>query len=264
MEETNEQYRARVQSELDRPLLPALVSRRDGQDYMAIPQVITQANRIFGHGNWSSEVRSHTALTNEKGLVTGYKAIVRVSVPKLAATYEGVGYEQMTKRRNDDAPLQTPRAHDTAMKGAESDGVKRAFRYFGDQFGNALYEKDDERKRVVEFVAKETRRGSMTLDDAEDRIMRPFRRVVEVPISMALKAYYAARNAAAKAKEKNQGEAADADEDRFPEIEEPIDRKASELDPDEEDPEHDDRPARRRRDPFRSTTEEEAEPVAAD
>ena len=34
---------------------------------------------------------------------------------------------------------ETAEGHDTALKGAVTDGLKRALRSFGDQFGNALY-----------------------------------------------------------------------------------------------------------------------------
>ena len=170
---TRDAERQRMQDELRRPLLPALIARRDSRDYLPIPQAITQANRIFGPGNWRTEIKSHTAITDDKGMVTGYKCIVRVTVETLGTCFEGVGFEQMTRRRGDTSSLQTPQAHDTAMKGAESDAVKRALRYFGDAFGNALYEKDDERERVFRFVVDAIDRGEIGTKEAERMILGP-------------------------------------------------------------------------------------------
>ena len=261
---TRDAERQRMQDELRRPLLPALIARRDSRDYLPIPQAITQANRIFGPGNWRTEIKSHTAITDDKGMVTGYKCIVRVTVETLGTCFEGVGFEQMTRRRGDTSSLQTPQAHDTAMKGAESDAVKRALRYFGDAFGNALYEKDDERERVFRFVVDAIDRGEIGTKEAERMILGPFRRPKEVPISMALGVYYKARDEARRNADSAEAEPADSDPedvtDRFPDLPEPPDDPNDDDErEDDESTDHDDLPARRRRnDPFRGDGGDEA------
>lgn len=62
--ENDQQYRSQVAAHMDKPLLPALVAeisagRRGDHDYIPIHVAITQANRIFGHGNWSTEIVKH-------------------------------------------------------------------------------------------------------------------------------------------------------------------------------------------------------------
>ena len=59
-----------------------------------------------------------------------YSAVVKVSVPG-APSRTDVGFQPVT----DDSP----EGHETAFKGAVTDGLKRALRSFGDRFGNGLY-----------------------------------------------------------------------------------------------------------------------------
>jgi recombination DNA repair RAD52 pathway protein len=51
-----------------------------------------------------------------------------------------VGTEVAAYTRDGHAP--SPQSHETAIKGAVTDGIKRALRSFGDQFGASLYDKD--------------------------------------------------------------------------------------------------------------------------
>ena len=132
------QYRQAVEQLLKRDLLPALTAKLDDSDFDYIPihNAITQANRIFGHGNWTTRIVKHEPVRNADGDTVGYSCVARVAVPKLAAQYDGFGFHALPIRRGqtgDDAD-----AHNIAAKGAESDAVKRALRYLGDNFGNSL------------------------------------------------------------------------------------------------------------------------------
>ena len=133
-----------VVSALEQPLDPSLVSRRDGRgnrqyDYIEGHTVIDQANRIFGYGGWGYELCGDVSLrriekvdvrTGELKVNYAYSAPVRVSVVG-ALPRTDIGFHVVT----DD----TPEGHETAAKGAVTDGLKRALRSFGGRFGNGLY-----------------------------------------------------------------------------------------------------------------------------
>ncbi len=134
----------RITEALAQPLDPELVSQRKGRggrqfDYIEGHTAIDQANKIFGFGGWGFELIGDVTLrlieqTNSRtGDVTStaaYSAVVKVSVPGAPARTD-VGFQPVT----DDSP----EGHETAFKGAVTDGLKRALRSFGDRFGNGLY-----------------------------------------------------------------------------------------------------------------------------
>ena len=133
-----------VTNALRQPLDPALVSQRKGRggrvfDYLEGHVVIDQANRIFGHGGWGYELAGDVTLrrietvdtnTGEVKISQAYSAPVRVTVAGSLPRTD-IGVHPVTEDTVD--------GHDTALKGAVTDGMKRAFRSFGSQFGNALY-----------------------------------------------------------------------------------------------------------------------------
>ena len=129
---------------LGQPLNAELVSQRKGRggktfDYLEGHVVIDQANRIFGYGGWGYELAGDVILrrvetidtqTGEVKVSLGYSAPVRVTVAG-ALPRTDIGVHPVTEDNLD--------GHDTAMKGAVTDGLKRAFRSFGVQFGNGFY-----------------------------------------------------------------------------------------------------------------------------
>ena len=133
-----------VVSALGQPLDPDLVSQRKGRgnrnyDYIEGHTVIDQANRIFGFGGWGYELAGDVSLrriesvdtrTGEIKVSFAYSAPVRVTVNG-APSRTDLGFHVVT----DD----NPEGHETAAKGAVTDGLKRALRSFGDRFGNGLY-----------------------------------------------------------------------------------------------------------------------------
>ena len=133
-----------VTHKLDQPLDSALVSQRKGRggksfDYLEGHIVIAQANAIFGYGGWGYDLVGDVTLrqvetvdpqTGEVKVSLGYSAPVRVTVAG-APPRTDIGVHPVTEETFD--------GHDTAMKGAVTDGMKRAFRSFGVQFGNAFY-----------------------------------------------------------------------------------------------------------------------------
>ena len=110
---------------------------------------IAEANRIFGFGNWSREtVETKCVAEREReigqskapGFAVTYIARVRVSVwteGVSVVTREGTGSGHGIDR-------DLGQAHESAIKEAETDAMKRALMTFGNQFGLALYDKDQE------------------------------------------------------------------------------------------------------------------------
>ena len=133
-----------VSQALGQPLDPALASQRKGRagrsyDYLEGHAVIDQANRIFGFGGWGYELVGDVTLrqvetvdpqTGEVKVSLGYSAPVRVTVAG-ALPRTDIGVHPVAEDTLD--------GHDTAIKGAVTDGMKRAFRSFGVQFGNGFY-----------------------------------------------------------------------------------------------------------------------------
>ena len=133
-----------VTNALGQPLDPALVSQRKGRagrtfDYLEGHVVFAQANRIFGFGGWGYELVGDVTLrqietvdsqTGEIKIASAYSAPVRVTVAG-ALPRTDTGFHLVTDDTLD--------GHDTAIKAAVTDGMKRAFRSFGLQFGNGFY-----------------------------------------------------------------------------------------------------------------------------
>ena len=133
-----------VIEKLGQPIDPALVSQRKGRggrtfDYLEGHVVIAQANRIFGYGGWGYELVGDVSLrrveevdskTGEIKTESVYSAPVRVTVAG-ALPRTDIGVHPVAEDTAD--------GHDTAIKGAVTDGMKRAFRSYGCQFGNGFY-----------------------------------------------------------------------------------------------------------------------------
>lgn len=138
--------------ELNKPLDPKVVKSRSmsgrNLSYVEAWYVIDRLNQVFGFDGWERETLKMDVVqqeekenSNGKSLYyVGYVAKVRVSVNVSAeeTVYrEGTGFGQ-----GQDADL--GRAHESAVKEAESDAMKRAAMTFGYQFGLALYDKTQE------------------------------------------------------------------------------------------------------------------------
>ena len=126
--------------ELKRKLDPAHVKGRKqggGQvQYIEGWHAIAEANRIFGFGSWSRETLELRQL-GEPREVDGkmrvdYMARVRIVVGGVIR--DGCGFGQGIDR-------DVGQAHESALKEAETDAMKRALMTFGNPFGLALYDK---------------------------------------------------------------------------------------------------------------------------
>lgn len=165
---------------LTRPLDPQLIARRKGSKGHVVPylegyQVINQANRIFGYGRWGAELvgpvtyRELERVDKKSGEVRTigmYAATVRVQV-RGCAPRSDVGCAFPADDTNE--------AHDTAIKAAVTDAMKRAFRQFGEQFGNSLYDRTNPARTETAPAIADLRATALALgrhlglDDAEAR-----------------------------------------------------------------------------------------------
>ena len=133
---------------LTEPLDPSLIehiTEADGyqKSYLKGHVVIAQLNRIFGYGGYSWVVTGRPAPiapnssadpnTGEIFRATGYTCTGSLTVRTKtgSVSFEGVGAEKLDGNTFDD--------HDRAIKGAETDAMKRAARHLGPQFGLSLY-----------------------------------------------------------------------------------------------------------------------------
>lgn len=111
-------------------------------DYIEAWFAQAEANRIFGHDGWHQEV-TETRCVMEKPRPIGrdkkdgwgvtYTAKVRILVDGVCREDFGAGHGY---------DLDLGLAHESAIKEAVSDAMKRAMKSFGWPFGLALYDKD--------------------------------------------------------------------------------------------------------------------------
>jgi DNA recombination protein Rad52 len=113
-------------------------------DYIEGWHAIAEANRIFGFDGWSYEIHECKCVSErargigkdqKPGFGVTYTAKVTVSVEEVRREDFGAGHGYDV-----DCGL----AHESAIKEAITDALKRALRTFGNPFGLALYDKSRE------------------------------------------------------------------------------------------------------------------------
>lgn len=120
--------------------------------------VIAEANRIFGFDNWTRETIDIKCVSEREREIGKNKA------PGWGVTYlckarvivDGVAREGCGAGHGIDRDI--GQAHESAIKEAETDAMKRAFMTFGNPFGLALYDKTqsnvgDEDDSAARYVA---------------------------------------------------------------------------------------------------------------
>jgi DNA repair and recombination protein RAD52 len=132
---SSEQVKA-LSAPLDRSHV-AQRSQGGGQvSYIEAWHAIAEANRIFGFDGWNRETIDLRQI-GEPREVNGkirvdYSARVRITVG--GVTRDGCGFGQGIDK-------DVGQAHESALKEAETDAMKRALMTFGNPFGLALYDK---------------------------------------------------------------------------------------------------------------------------
>ena len=111
-------------------------------DYVDIHHVISEANRIFGEDGWSYTITRIEKVSDATFTVSG-KDQVRVGyMATVLVVVDGVTREGAAVGSGSGKPENVADLHESAVKEAESDALKRALRTFGNTFGLALYDKD--------------------------------------------------------------------------------------------------------------------------
>jgi hypothetical protein len=138
------------QQALAAPLDRANVQTRNQSNrnlsYLEGWHVIAEANRIFGFDGWQREtLHCQCVAERERSIGSGgdprgqrsgwgvtYTAKARIKVGEIIREGSGAGHG---------IDMDLGQAHESAIKEAETDAMKRALMTFGNQFGLALYDK---------------------------------------------------------------------------------------------------------------------------
>ncbi len=134
-----------IKNKLTETLDPKNVKQRSKSgftlDYIEGWFAIEEANRIFGFEGWSRQTDElellHEPYQNEKkNWGVSYRAKVKIEVFADGdyVVREGSGFGSGFSKQLGDA-------HESALKEAETDAMKRALMTFGNKFGLALYDK---------------------------------------------------------------------------------------------------------------------------
>ena len=142
-----------IAEELNKPLVSTNVKQREQGgiklSYIESWQAISEANRIFGWDGWTRQTQDLQLVQAEQ---KGDKGLWYVSyLAKSVVTVHGVSREGMGFGQGIDRDL--GKTHESAVKEAESDAMKRALMTFGNPFGLALYDKTQ--ANVVKEMTKE-------------------------------------------------------------------------------------------------------------
>ena len=121
-------------------------------DYIEAWHAQAEANRIFGFGGWKQEVVDAVCVSQvERGIGKDKKPGWGVTyTAKVRITVDGVIREDFGAGHGYDVDLGM--AHESAVKEAVSDAMKRGLKSFGNPFGLALYDKT--KSNVVDLEAE--------------------------------------------------------------------------------------------------------------
>lgn len=164
---------------LSAPLDRSVVAEREqgGKklSYIEAWHAIAEANRIFGFDGWNRETvelrqLGEPRVTQDRygkdQIRVGYSARVRITVLTPTGSLivrEGCGFGSGIDKDVD-------QAHESALKEAESDAMKRALMTFGNPFGLALYDKTQANVAVVEAAAVTAAKAAIDLCRSEDEL----------------------------------------------------------------------------------------------
>jgi DNA repair and recombination protein RAD52 len=146
-------YWAAVKPDLEAPLNRAHVKQREQSgrklSYVEGWHAIAEANRIFGFGDWTRETVEIKCVAERERKIGGAQRdgwgvsyIAKVRVVVAGVIREGVG-------AGHGIDVDLGLAHESAIKEAETDAMKRALMTFGNPFGLALYDKEQSNVATV-------------------------------------------------------------------------------------------------------------------
>jgi len=134
--------------------------------YLASHHVIAEANRIFGFGNWATEVMSLKQVDRTEYEKPPYKA---GDPPKQMISISFLCHTKLTIQQGDRSVSHEDTGFGNGVAGANAygigscielaskeavtDALKRCLRYYGDKFGLSLYDKDNAPMTLPEIEA---------------------------------------------------------------------------------------------------------------
>jgi DNA repair and recombination protein RAD52 len=132
----SDQQKSDLSAPLDRSKVAQRTQGGTQVSYIAGWHAIAECNRVFGFDAWNRET-VEIKLLGEPREVNGkmrvdYMARVRITVGDIVR--DGCGFGQGIDK-------DVGQAHESALKEAETDAMKRALMTFGNPFGLALYDK---------------------------------------------------------------------------------------------------------------------------
>jgi len=134
-----------ISQELDAPIPRSAVSQRSGGggrslSYLAGHYVIDRLNKVFGPLNWASKTERLELV--HQGEYNGKASVHYIAQVRLVVEAEGKTTEHTCTGYGDGSDNNPGKAHELAVKEAETDALKRAAKNLGQSMGLALYDKD--------------------------------------------------------------------------------------------------------------------------
>jgi hypothetical protein len=161
---------AALSAPLDRAKVRQREQGRGSVSYIEGWQVIAEANRIFGFDGWQRQTLQLRCIHQAERLV-GSRANGREPKPGWGVTYTarvritvgGPGLPVVIREgcgAGHGIDTDLGQAHESALKEAETDAMKRALMTFGNPFGLALYDKQQREVTGALAAGEQDRRGS--------------------------------------------------------------------------------------------------------
>jgi hypothetical protein len=161
---------AALSAPLDRALVSSREQGRSKVNYLQSWVVINEANRIFGFDGWQRQTLFSRCIAQAERLI-GAKGTGREQKSGWGVTYIArvritvcVGGQGLLIREGTGAghgiDTDLGLAHESAIKEAETDAMKRALMTFGNPFGLALYDKSQRQVSGGNPAGRETTSGS--------------------------------------------------------------------------------------------------------
>lgn len=160
----NAEVKIALSSDLDKSHVKSRSQSGRNLSYIEGWWAIAEANRIFGFDGWQrdtvflnvvSEKERKVGTTQRDGWGVTYVCKVRITVGDVIRDGTGAGH-------GIDVDLGS--AHESAIKEAETDAMKRALMTFGWPFGLALYDKSQE--HVSDTPVKRTPQETFSVNDS--------------------------------------------------------------------------------------------------
>lgn len=137
------EQKAMLDAKLDRSNVKTRAQSGQTLSYIEGWWAIAEANRIFGFDGWTREtIKLDCVFTGDGKNRQGERLALCTYVAKVRVIAQGIVREGTGAGHGMDK--QDGQAHEKAVKEAETDAMKRALMTFGNPFGLALYDKEQE------------------------------------------------------------------------------------------------------------------------